>query len=166
MPSNTVQNYEQLSYGGNASMHRGRHLQIISDGVATRTLVPKEAGARCCYDLAAGVIYTLPPLSTVNAGMYFEFFTTVTRTSNAHKVITSAATEFLLGAMSLLNNAATTGEAFAADGTTIRAVSSNGTTTGGIIGDCYRVVAYSATQWLVEGLLIQSGTAATPFSTT
>jgi hypothetical protein len=166
MPSNTAQNYEQLSYGGNASMHRGRHLQIISDGVATRTLVPKEAGSRVCYDLAAGVVYTLPPLTATNAGMFFEFFTTVSRTSNSHKVITSAATEFLLGAMSLLNNAATTGEAFAADGSTIRSVNGNGTTTGGIIGDCYRVVAYSATQWLVEGLMVQSGTAATPFATT
>lgn len=165
MPSSTAQNYEQVSYGGNASQWRGQHQQIISDAVATRTLLPKEAGARCCFDLAAGVIYTLPPLTSVNAGMRFEFFTSVTRTSNAHKIITSAATEFLLGAVILLNNAATTGEAFGADGTTIRAVSSNGTTTGGVIGDCYRVTAYSATQWLVEGTLIQSGTAATPFAT-
>src|SRR4051812_28789791 len=106
MASSTAQNYEQVSYGGNASQWRGQHRQIISDGVATRTLTPKEAGARCCFDLAAGVIYTLPPLTSVNAGMTFEFYTTVTRTSNAHKIITSAATEFLLGALALLNNAA------------------------------------------------------------
>lgn len=166
MPSSTAQNYEQVSYGGSASQWRGQHQQIISDAVATRVLLPKEAGSRCCYDLAAGVVYTLPPLTSVNAGLTFEFFTTVSRTSNAHKVITSAATEFLLGALWLGNNAATTGEIFGADGTTIRAVSSNGTTTGGVIGDCFRLVAYSATQWLVSGVLVQSGTAATPFSTT
>lgn len=163
MASNTLQNYEQLSYGApGLSMHRGQARQVISDGVATRTLTAKESGALCCLDLAAGVTYTLP---TPVAGMTFEFITTVTRTSNAHKTITNLATEFLLGAIGTMNNAATTAEAFAADGSTIRALSSNGTTTGGIIGDRYRVTAISATQWFVEGLLINSGTAATPFAT-
>jgi len=163
MASNTLQNYEQLSYGSSGlSMHRAKARQIISDGVATRTLTAREAGALCCFDSAAGVIYTLP---TPVAGMEFEFCTTVTRTSNAHKIITNLATEFLVGAVGLLNNAATTGEAFGADGTTIRALSSNGTTTGGIIGDYYRITAISTTQWFIQGLLIQSGTAATPFAT-
>lgn len=165
MPSTTAQNYEQVSYGGIASQWRGQHRQIISDAVATRTLLAKEAGSICCFDSAAGVVYTLPPLTSINAGMEFNFMTTVTRTSNAHKFITSAATEFLLGAAYLLNNAATTGEAFGADGTTIRASSSNGTTTGGIIGDWITVTAYSTTQWLVRGWYVQSGTAATPFAT-
>lgn len=163
MASNTLQNYEQLSYGSpGLSMHRGKAVQVISDGVATRTLTAKEAGAICCLDSAAGVIYTLP---TPVAGMTFTFVTTVSRTSNAHKIITNLATEFLLGAVALINNAATTGEAFGADGTTIRALSSNGTTTGGIIGDRYTITAISATQWFIEGVLIQSGTAATPFAT-
>lgn len=165
MASTTAQNYEQVSYGGNASQWRGQHKQVISDAVATRTLLPKEAGAMCCFDSAAGTVYTLPPLSSTNAGMTFEFVTTVSRTSNAHKVITSAATEFLVGAVWLGNNAATTGEIFGADGTTIRALSSNGTTTGGVIGDRYRVTAISATQWFIEGVLVQSGVAATPFAT-
>lgn len=160
--SSTAQNYEQVSYGGSASQWRGQHRQIIADAVATRTLLPKEAGSICMFDTAAGCIYTLP---TPVIGMEFNFAVSVTRTSNAHKVITSLSTEFINGGIFLGNSAAATGEFFAADGTTIRALSSNGTTTGGIIGDCYRVVAYSATQWLVEGLLIQSGTAATPFAT-
>jgi len=163
MASNVLQNYEQLSYGPpGGSMHRAVARQIISDGVATRTLTVKESGAICCLDSAAGVVYTLP---TPVAGLTFSFFTTVSRTSNAHKVITNLATEFLLGAVSLVNNAATTAEAFGADGTTIRALSSNGTTTGGIIGDFYTVTAISTTQWAIEGQLINSGTAATPFAT-
>lgn len=162
MASTTAQNYEQLSYGGAASQWRGQHSQVISDGVATRVLTAKEAGALCMYDLAAGVVYTLP---TPVAGMIFRFGVSVARTSNAHKVITNLATEFLVGAVGLLNNAATTGEAFGADGTTIRALSSNGTTTGGLIGDYYELTAISATQWFIRGLLVQSGTAATPFAT-
>jgi hypothetical protein len=162
--SSTAQNYEQLSYGGAASQHRGQHRQIIADAVATRTLLPKEAGALCMFDVAAGVVYTLP--SPV-IGMTFQFGTSVSRTSNAHKIITSTSTgtEFLTGGLFLGNSAAATGEFFAADGTTIRAVSSNGTTTGGIIGDSYEVVAISSTVWFVRGVLNQTGTAATPFAT-
>lgn len=162
MASTTAQNYEQLSYGGAASQWRGQHKQVISDAVATRTLVPKEAGAMCCFDAAAGVVYTLP---TPIAGMTFEFVTTVTITSNAAKIITNLATEFLLGAVSLVNDAATTAESFLANGTTIRACSSNGTTTGGVAGDRYRITAISSTVWFIEGVLINSGTAATPFAT-
>lgn len=163
MASTTAQNYEQLGYNGpNLSQHRAQSRAIIGDAVATRTLTAKESGALCLLDSAAGVVYTLP---TPVIGMTFEFVTTVTRTSNAHKVITAAATEFLLGAIGTMNNAATTAEMFAADGSTIRALSSNGTTTGGIIGDRYRVTALSTTQWFVEGMLVNSGTAATPFAT-
>lgn len=162
MTSTVAQNYEQLSYGGNASQWRGQHKGIISDGVATRTLTPKEAGAMCCFDSAAGVVYTLPPPV---AGMTFEFVTTVTITSNAAKVITDASTTFLLGAVALVNDGATTAESFLANGTTIRACSSNGTTTGGVAGDRYRLTALNSTQWFIEGVLINSGTAATPFAT-
>jgi hypothetical protein len=163
MPSTTRQNFEQLGYNGpGLSQHNAQARVIIGDAVATRTLTAKESGALCLFDSAAGVVYTLP---SPTIGMTFEFMTTVTRTSNAHKVITALATEFILGAIGTMNNAATTAEAFAADGSTIRAVSSNGTTTGGIIGDRYRLTALSTTQWLIEGMLINSGTAATPFAT-
>lgn len=160
--SSVAQNYEQLSYAGAASQHRGQHRQIIADGVATRVLLPKEAGALCMFDLAAGVTYTLP---TPAIGMTFQFGTSITRTSGAHKVITNLATEFMTGGLWLGNSAAATGEFFAADGTTIRATSSNGTTTGGIIGDSYEVVAISTTVWFVRGVLNQTGTAVTSFAT-
>jgi hypothetical protein len=104
----------------------------------------------------------LPPCQ---AGLTFDFCVITTITSNASKIITSAATEFLVGAVALLNNAAATGEGFSANGTTIRALSSNGTTTGGIQGDFYTVKCINSTQWLIEGTCIQSGTAATPFAT-
>jgi len=152
---------QRLNYGV-PSYASGAARQVISEGVATRTLTTDESGALCLFDLAAGTVYTLPPPAL---GLEFEFRTKVTRTSNAHKIITNAATVFLVGAVGMLNNAATTGEAFSADGTTIVAVSMNGTTTGGIIGDVLKFTCISSTQWSVEGLLVQSGTAATPFAT-
>lgn len=157
---------ETISYGSpDGCVLNGVARQVISGQGATRTLLPGESGALCLFDRAAGIIYTLPPLTARDIGMTFTFLTTVSRTSNAHKTITSAATEFMVGAVALINNAATTGEAFSADGSTIRALSSNGTTTGGVQGDRYTLTAVSTTQWAIDGVLVQSGTAATPFAT-
>lgn len=160
--SNVAQNYEQLSYGGNASQWRGVHRHIIADAVATRTLLAKEAGALCAFDLAAGVVYTLPaPV----IGMEFNFITTVTRTSNAHSVVTDAATTFLTGGIWVGNSGAATGKYFAGNGTTFVKTTSNGTTTGGIIGDRLTFIAISSTVWFASGVLNATGTEATPFST-
>lgn len=163
MASNTLQNYEQLSYGPpGLSMHRAKAVQVIGDAAATRTLTAKESGATCLFDSAAGVVYTLPvPV----AGMQFTFLTTVTITSNSAKVLTDAATTFVLGGAALANSAATTGEFFAANGTTHRSINGNGTTTGGIIGDRITFTALSSTVWFCDAVINQTGTAATPFAT-
>lgn len=162
MGSTTAQNYEQLSYGGTASQWRGQHRAIIGDAVATRTLTAKESGALCLLDSAAGVIYTLP---TPVIGMTFEFLVTVSVTSNAHKIITNLSTEFLLGAVTMVTIATASPAGFAANGTTIRALSANGTTTGGLIGETYRVTALSSTVWGITGVTVGSGTIVTPFAT-
>ena len=75
------------------------------------------------------------------------------------------ATEFLLGEVFAYTTATASGAGFAANGTTIRALSSNGTTTGGLIGDDYTVTAISATVWFISGVTVGSGTLATPFAT-
>lgn len=116
----------------------------------------------CLFDQAAGLQFTLPPPVV---GMQFEFLTKVTITSNSAKVLTDAATTFMVGAAAMLNNAAASGQAFSANGTTHRSVNGNGTTTGGIIGDRIRCTAISTTLWAVDAVMVQSGTAATPFAT-
>lgn len=163
MASTTDQNFEQLSYGGpSLSQHRAAARKIIGDGVATRTLVAKESGALCLFDTATGVTYTLP---TPQIGMFFEFIATVAWASGVYKFITNLTTEFLVGAVTSANSAATTAEAFLANGTTARSVSMAGTTTGGFTGDRFRVIAISATQWALEGVYSNTGTAATPIAT-
>jgi hypothetical protein len=148
---------------GGAVAALGQFRQVIDAVGATRTLAPEESGALCLFDSAAGVVYTLPaPV----VGMQFEFLVTVTITSNSAKVITDAATTFLLGGAALSNSGATTGQFFAANGTTIRSANGNGTTTGGIIGSRYRFTAISSTVWSVDAVVNQTGTAATPFATT
>lgn len=163
MASNVLQNYETLSYRGpGLSIHSAAARQVIADGVATRTLTIKESGALCLFDTASGVVYTLP--SPV-VGAFYDFAATVAWASGTYKFITNLSTEFLVGSVSSLNNAAATGEAFLANGTTHRAVSLAGTTTGGFTGDKFRVTAINSTQWLLEGLYSDSGTAATPIAT-
>ena len=157
---------QYLSYGDpDGVVLQGAARQVISGQGATRQLTTAESGALCLFDRAAGIVYTLPDITAANLGMTFEFATTVTITSNAAKVITGGTGEFIVGGLvSYIAGAATTfGSAF--NGTTHIAVSSNGTTTGGVIGDRFNMTAISLTQWQIQGLLSGSGTLATAAST-
>ena len=155
--------YEAIGYGGSkGSLQRGAARFVIADAAATRTLLAKESGALCCFDVASGVVYTLP---TPVIGLQFEFFATVSVTSNAHKIVTaSTSTQFLLGSV-LMDSIATASPAgFSANGSSIAALSSNGTTTGGLLGSRFIVTAISTTQWVIHGVCVGSGTLATPFA--
>jgi len=139
----------------------GQHKNVIQSVGATRTLLANESGSLCLFDRAAGNVYTLPvPI----VGMQFEFLTTVAVTSNAQKVITDAATTFLLGCVTSGELAAAM-DVFQANGSTHVAISSNGSTTGGLIGSRYKVVCVSSTIWTIEGVIVGSGTLADPFAT-
>lgn len=160
----TPTDIERVSYGGpTGSLQVGTHREVIQSVGATRKLLAKESGALCLFDRAAGNTYTLP---TPVEGMTFEFEVTVSVTSNAHKIITkTTASEFLVGAVTMVTIATASPAGFSANGTTIVALSANGTTTGGLIGERYTVTAISATQWAIHGVCVGSGTIATPFAT-
>jgi hypothetical protein len=141
----------------------GHHQNVIQSVGATRTLLSEESGSLCLLDVAAGVVYTLPaPV----VGMRFEFLVTVAVTSNAHKVITDAATTFMLGGVIMGDvTVATSGDYFEANGTTHVALSAAGTITGGLLGERYQLTCISGTQWVIEGVCHGAGTLATPFAT-
>jgi len=164
MGSSTSQNYEQLGNGNpNGCMAEGLHQQVIGEAAATRTLNRDESGSVLQFDSAAGVVYTLP---TPVIGMYFDFITTTTITSNAAKVITAdTASEFILGVCEVIGGTTETTLAAIANGSTHVAISSNGTTTGGAIGGRFRLTAISTTQWYIDGYVKGTGTVATPFAT-
>lgn len=163
MASTSRDNFEQLSYGDSKGAQVSNFNRvIIGDAVAARTLLPVESGALCLFDRAAGTIYTLP---TPVIGMTFEFLVTVSVTSNAHKIVTAAtASQFLVGEVFMYTTATASGAGFAANGTNIAALSANGSTTGGLIGETYIVTAISATQWAITGACVGSGTITTPFA--
>lgn len=157
-------NVERLDYGSpDGSIARGLHRQVIQSVGSTRTLTAGESGSLCLFDDAAGHVYTLP---TPQEGLTFEFLVTVAVTSNAHKVITDAATTFLIGGGIMGDvTVATSGDYFEADGTTHVAVSTTGTTNGGLVGERYKVVCISGTQWAIDGVFHGAGTLVTPFAT-
>lgn len=157
-------NLERLNYdSADGCIATGLHREVIQSVGATRTLLAEESGALCLFDRAAGNVYTLPaPVE----GMTFEFLATVAVTSNAYKVITNAGTVFLLGAiMGGSLTVADSGDVFQANGTTHVAISMAGSTTGGLIGTKFRLTCISATQWVIDGTYVGSGTLADPFAT-
>ena len=156
-------NLERLSYGGpSGSVATGLHREVVACTSST-TLTAEQSGALVTLSAAAGLTLTLPAPSE---GMQFTVGVITTRTSNSYKIITDAATTFLVGAV-MAGDAtiATSGDVFEADGTTIVAVTMDGDTKGGFIGTTLRFTCISATKWYVEGLVIGTGTMATPFAT-
>ena len=145
----------------------GIHREVIqSIGTTELQLKPEESGSLILMDAATQITVRLP---TPVAGMTFEFLTTVTVTaSDTHKIITKTiATEFMIGGIgSFATTVAEGGDSFSANGTTHVACTSNGSTTGGLLGQRVIFTAISATQWAVAGFTVgTTGTMATPFAT-
>ncbi len=137
--------------------------KVISGQGATRTLSVDESGSTVLFDRAAGIVYTLP---LAKPGVYFDFVVTTTVTSNAAKVITGAATEFLIGGYTNVDTDTSNAVAvFTGNGSTHVAVTQNGTTTGGALGTKLRFTCLSSTRWFVEGIVQGSGVVATAFAT-
>jgi len=149
----------------------------LPDNTNTITLdVPTYAG-RVIRTNDATLVITLPTLDASanpvqsgpgsdpnnpnNMGVSFTFALQTAATT--WKVIT-AASQYLLGS-ALVFDASGVTSGFPANGTSIRSVNLNGTTTGGVAGSYVTFTALNSTQWLVSGVVIGSGTIATPFAT-
>lgn len=140
---------------------------VISGLGATRTLNDGESGSLIVLDRAAGTIITLPTVvGGAIPGTWFEFYVTVSVTSNNHKIITGAGTELLIGGVISDDTDSSNAVAiFDANGTSHIAITMNGTTTGGLKGTRIRLTNLDATKWLIEGSNLGNGTVATPFTT-
>lgn len=134
----------------------------ITGSGATVTLTAAQSGSLVEFDRAAGIVYTLPAASV---GLEYEFVIVTTITSNAAKVITPASV-FLLGSINTIaTDASNAWATWTADGSTIRSISMNGTTTGGYAGARFSIECVSSTQWVITGRTPATGTVATPFAT-
>jgi hypothetical protein len=134
---------------------------VISGQGATSTLTAYMSGSTCLFDRAAGIVYTLP---APQVGLWFQFMTTVSITSNAAEVDVAGASIFLGGSVFSGIAASATSLASVANGTSHVKIASNGTTTGGLQGSAYTIYCVSPTLWQITGSLVGSGTLATPFA--
>lgn len=127
---------------------------------ATPTLLASQCGGMFAMDRTTATNYTLPvPV----VGCTFDFIYTAAQASGTNEVQTSGGTVFLQGSP-LVTGTTTSG--FACNGTSHVSIKSNATTTGGLVGGHVKFTALSATLWDVQGVLVGSGTVATPCSTT
>lgn len=145
----------------------GLHKEVIQGiGTTERQLLARESGSLIILDASDQITIRLP---TPVAGMTFDFLTTISvTTSDTHKIITKTiATEFLLGGIDSSSTAvAEGGDSFTAvAGDSFVAITSNGSTTGGLLGQKFTLTAISSTRWSVSGVLFGTGTLATPFAT-
>lgn len=138
---------------------------IISGLGATKTLSVDESGSTVVFDRAAGIVVTLP---LAVPGLVYDFAVTTTVTTNAYKVITGAATEFLVGGYTSVDTDTANAVAFfSGNGSTHIAVNmtpAGSNALGGMIGTKLRFTCLSTTRWMVEGTNFGGGTVATAFS--
>jgi len=134
---------------------------FTASGAGTVALSAAQSGQTFKLDAATGVVYTLPaPV----VGLTYNFQVTVSVTSNSHEVRTNTGTVFIGGVLAQIGSATTFG--FLADLAATQAYKANGSTTGGLIGTQFTLTCVSATVWMISGINVGSGTAATPFTAT
>jgi hypothetical protein len=160
--------YELSSRDPDGSVWKGARREIITgleNGTTAYQLKPEQSGGLVTFNDVAGAVFTLP---TPVAGMWFEFFTVVARTSNEYKVVTKTiASEFILGAVTATHaTVGSSGTAYPAiTGDSYVSHNQNGTTSGGLPGDSFILTAISTTRWVASGWSVQSGSTGTPWST-
>jgi hypothetical protein len=148
---------------------KGQDLNIVSGSGATVTLTTSQSGSVVLMDRATGITFTLPVATSSTIGMYFDFVVTTSVTSNGYKVITGAATEFLLGGYTSVDTDSTNAVAvFTGNGSShisVNMTSASTNATGGLQGTKLRFTCLSTTRWMVEGIVMCAGTPATAFAT-
>ena len=100
---------------------------------------------------------TLPSITSDTIGAEYTFFI---GTDSTDLDIKTDGTDKFVGSVSV---AGTTTKAFA-PGATNDVISMNGTTTGGDANSVVKVVALATAEYMVQGVLIGSGTVVTPFA--
>lgn len=156
------ENYDPFVAAHGLTTQRQSYISTINASSGNTTLTQGRRGQTFLFDSATGITYTLP---TPIAGTEFHFIVTNTVTSGSHKIITDAATTFLMGAVF----EGSTGVApltFQGNGTSHISVTMGGTTTGGLIGTALKFKAVSTSLWEVTGFMPSAASPATPFSNT
>lgn len=135
-------------------------------GGSTLTLTSAYAGKQINLDTLTGSVITLP--AATGTGNMFRFIVTVLATSNSHIVKVANASDTMQGLLiTTLAGTPTTNNIWPATAGTSDTITLNRTTTGSVTkGEYFNCRDIATNVWQVDGVLTQSGSAATPFSAT
>ena len=159
---------ESLGIGSSEGCRlRGYHREVLTP--TTVNLIPyvltaDQSGALCIFGNAEGGEYELP---AAEAGLWFEFQATISVTSTELYTVKCATGDFIAGVIVGGNlTIGASGDPFTGNGTSHLGMTHAGSTTGGLIGMCYKLTAIDGTTWvLTEAVDVGSGTNAHPFIT-
>lgn len=136
--------------------------------VTTATFTPNvkdHNGYTMRLKRAAGITVTLPP--AIGKGDTYAFFIGTTVSSNSTIIKVANASDTMVGQLDTATTTGATTNGFCeAAGGTDDTITMNGTTTGGIVGSYVVCKDVDVNLWLVNGILVGSGTLATSLSAT
>lgn len=140
-------------------------LPAVSPIVAITTLAVTRAlhcGKTVLWSLLASFTSTLP--AATGSGDIYRFMVGIVTTSGGGYVLATDGTAVFKGVL-WLTALASVGASNVFGTTTLKNITLNATTTGGLtIGDWIQVQDIATNVWAVQGTLSGSGTLATPFS--
>lgn len=153
-----------LNVTGNATFNGtvvGSKSNVLSATTIT-TLTVAQSGSTILFNSTTGVKVILP--SSPVQGLQYYFLVQQTPASGTHGISTGSAGVFLSGSVLNFTTATGTSGLFTANGSSNTVLGMSGSTTGGSVGTWFDVTCTSGTNWIVNGQLIGSGAAATPFA--
>ena len=149
---------------------------------SSTTLDPVSHGGRIISvggSLAANVVLTLPtidtssnpttsgpgqdPSTTNNQGVTYTIWVPTTISTSSLKIGTDGTDKYVGSVISVDTDSSGAVVGFTA-GASNDFINLNGTTTGGVAGTWIQIVAIAANKYMVTGVVVGSGTVATPFA--
>lgn len=142
-----------------AGLITGLATELVDDGT-TIAVTAAQSGSVFDLDSGAAAAFTLPAAAV---GLRYTFVCSIT--THAATTITCTEGDFFVGAVIQHDTDTAASEVgTVGDGTADDVFTLNGTTTGGIAGSYVEMLGISATQWLVWGNVLHSGTIADPYT--
>ena len=157
---NTLTGLTDMPAGG----FKSGDAKVLAAG-AGQLLTQADSGKTVVFGAAAATLIKLP---APELGMVFNFISAITATGD-HEIQALTNDHGFLGGCTIMNTTADQTNAFSAatDGNN-DFITMNGSTTGGIAGSAWRIVAIldasAAKCWAAHGNLIGSGNTTTPFA--
>jgi hypothetical protein len=138
-----------------------------ANGGGNKTISGSDSGSIYHLNSTVDGVFTLPNTVGVGAGMQIDFVLTALPATTEHKIICNFnGANKLVGSLTIIDtdsgDATTHVSAQVSDN--YIAIKLNGSTTG-IVGSKIRLTSIASQKWLVEGVILVTGTPGNPFST-